>query len=146
MSGMAGQPIVRDMHEPLEGIAGADDLLGRPFPLPAAPLPLARWVDVVRVAERGVEVCWSLDDSRPGTPGRLALYAGIDPPSEHELAGAQRAPEVDGIAVRTAPLPEADASLRPVTELSWQRDGLHLRLTGQGSWSADALLAVARSV
>jgi hypothetical protein len=146
MSGMAGQPIVRKMHEPLEGIAAADALLGRSFPLPAAPLPLARWIDVVRVAERGVEVAWSLDDTRPDSPGRLALYAGLDPPPEHELAGAQSARDVEGIALRTAPLPEADASLRPVTELSWQRDGLHLRLTGQGSWSTDALLAVARSV
>ena len=54
------------MHEPLEGIADADALLERPFPLPAAPLPLARWVEVVRVAERGAEVIWSLDDTRPG--------------------------------------------------------------------------------
>ena len=59
------------MHEPLEGIADADAVLGRPFPLPSAALPLARWVDVVQVAERGVEVAWNLDDTRPGTPGRL---------------------------------------------------------------------------
>ena len=44
------------MHEPLEGIAAADALLGRAFPLPTAPLPLARWVDVVQVGEHGVEV------------------------------------------------------------------------------------------
>jgi hypothetical protein len=44
-------------------------------------------------------------------------------------------------AVRTAALPEAQASLRPVTELRWQRDGLHLRLTAQGPWETDALLA-----
>jgi hypothetical protein len=61
------------MHEPLEGIAEADAVLGRPFPLPSAALPLARWVDVVQVAERGVEVAWNLDDTRPGAPGRLAL-------------------------------------------------------------------------
>jgi hypothetical protein len=142
---MAAHGIYRPMHEPLEGIAAADALLGRPFPLPAAALPLARWVDVVQVAERGVEVAWSLDDSRAGAPGRLALYAGSEPPPAHELEGATER-EVEGIVVRTAPLPEAQDSLQPVTELSWQRDGLHLRLTGQGPWSTEALLALARSV
>ena len=48
--------------------------------------------------------------------------------------------------MRTAALPEAQASLRPVTELRWQRDGLHLRLTAQGPWKTDALLDLARSV
>jgi hypothetical protein len=134
------------MHEPLEGIAAADALLGRPFPLPALALPLARWVDVVRIAERGVEVAWSLDDSRPGAPGRVALYAGADPPPAHELVGADGPHDVEGIAVRTAPLPEAQASLQPVTELCWQHDDLHLRLTGQGPWTTEALLALARSV
>jgi hypothetical protein len=131
------------MLEPLDGIADADALLGRPFPLPSGPLPLARWVDVARVSERGVEVAWNLDDTRPGTPGRLALYAGAEPPPARELtdAGADA-----GIAIRTAPLAEAQPSLRPVTELSWQRDGLHLRLTAQGPWALDALLAVARSL
>jgi hypothetical protein len=134
------------MHEALEGIAAADALLGRPFPLPALALPLARWVDVVRIADRGVEVAWSLDDSRPGAPGRVALYAGADPPPAHELVGADGPNEVEGIAVRKAPLAEAQASLQPVTELCWQRDGLHLRLTGQGPWTTEALLALARSV
>jgi hypothetical protein len=143
---MAGQPIVREMHEPLEGIAAADALLGRPFPLPAAPLPLARWVDVVQVAERGVEVAWNLDDTRAGSPARLALYAGLEAPPERELPGAEDAPDEDAIAVRTAALPEAQPSLRPVTELRWERDGLHLRLTAQGPWETDALLALARSV
>jgi hypothetical protein len=143
---MAGHGIYRPMNEPLDGIAAADALLGRPFPLPAAALPLARWVDVVQVAERGVEVSWSLDDSRPGAPGRLALYAGLEPPAPHELPAAAEASDVDGIVVRTAPLPEAQASLQPVTELSWERDGLHLRLTAQGPWDLDALLALARSV
>jgi hypothetical protein len=146
VSGIAGHGIYRSMDEPLDGIAAADALLGRPFPLPALALPLARWVDVVRIAERGVEVAWSLDDSRPGAPGRVALYAGTDAPPAHELAGADGPRDVDGIAVRTAPLPEAQPSLRPVTELCWQRDGLHLRLTGQGPWTIEALLALARSV
>jgi hypothetical protein len=143
---MAGEGIYRPMHEPLEGIAAADALLGRPFPLPAVTLPLARWVDVLRIAERGVEVAWSLDDSRDRAPGRLALYAGVDPPPEHALDAAGAPRDLDGIAVRTAPLPEAEPSLRPVTELSWERDGLHLRLTGQGPWTTEALLAIARSV
>ena len=134
------------MHEPLEGIADADAILGRPFPLPSAPLPLARWVDVVQVAERGVEVAWNLDDTRAGAPGRLALYAGLEPPPQRELPGAGEARAVGAVAVRTAALGEAQASLRPVTELRWERDGLHLRLTAQGPWATEALLALARSV
>ena len=134
------------MHEPLEGIAAADALLGRPFPLPSAPLPLARWVDVVQVAEHGVEVAWNLDDTREQAPGRLALYAGLQAPPQRDLPGAGDVREEGAIAVRTAALPEAQASLRPVTELRWERDGLHLRLTAQGPWETDALLALARSV
>jgi hypothetical protein len=134
------------MHEPLEGIAEADAVLGRPFPLPSAALPLARWVDVAQLAEHGVEVAWNLDDTRPGAPGRLALYAGPEPAPEHDLPDARAAEGEDGIAVRTAALPEAQPSLRPVTELRWERNGLHLRLTAQGPWAIDALLALARSV
>ena len=78
------------MHEPLEGIADADAVLGRPFPLPSAALPLARWVDVVQVAEHGVEVAWNLDDTRAGAPGRLALYAGLAPAPDRDLPDAQR--------------------------------------------------------
>lgn len=134
------------MHEPLEGIAQADELLGRPFPLPGAPLPLCRWVDVVQVAPRGVEVAWSLDDTRPGSPGRVALYAGLESPPARELPGATEASDHDGVSVRTAPLAEAQESLRPVTELAWRRDGLELRLTAQGPWALEALLALAASV
>jgi hypothetical protein len=134
------------VHEPLEGIAQADELLGRPFPLPGAPLPLCRWVDVVQVGPRGVEVAWSLDDTRPGTPGRIALYAGLEPPPARELPGGVDGGDRDGVAVRTAPLPEAQESLRPVTELSWRRDDLELRLTAQGPWELEALLALAASV
>jgi hypothetical protein len=134
------------MREPLEGIAAADALLGRPFPLPSLPVPLPRWVDVVQTAERGVEVAWNLDDTREGAPGRLALYAGTEPPEDRDLPESSAVTERAGIAVRTAPLPEADASLRPVTELTWQHDGLHLRLTAQGPWPLDALLALADSI
>jgi hypothetical protein len=134
------------MHEPLEGIAEADAVLGRPFPLPSAALPLARWVDVAQLAEHGVEVAWNLDDTRPEAPGRLALYAGLDPAPEHDLPDVQEVRSGEGIAVRTAALPEAQPSLRPVTELRWEHDGLHLRLTAQGPWELDALLALARSV
>jgi hypothetical protein len=134
------------VHEPLDGIAAADAVLGRPFPLPSAPVPLARWVDVVQVAERGVEVGWNLDDTRPGSPGRLALYAGLGPPPDRDLPEATTTDDHGGIAVRTAPLAEAEPSLRPVTELTWEREGLHLRLTAQGAWELDALLGLARSI
>jgi hypothetical protein len=134
------------MHEPLEGIADADAVLGRPFPLPSAALPLARWVDVVQVGEHGVEVAWNLDDTRTGAPGRLAIYAGLGPPPDRKLPDARESGGQNGIAVRTAALDEAQPSLRPVTELTWERDGLHLRLTAQGPWELEALLVVARSV
>jgi hypothetical protein len=134
------------MREPLDGIAAADEVLGRPFPLPSVPVPLDRWVDVIQVADHGVEVAWNLDDTRPNTPGRLALYAGTEPPPDRELAEASAETQRDGIAIRTAPLPEAEPSLRPVTQLRWERDGLHLRLTGQGPWELDTLLALAMSI
>jgi hypothetical protein len=121
-------------------------VLGRPFPLPSVPVPLCRWVDVVQTADHGVEVAWNLDDTRDGSPGRLALYAGTEPPPDRELPEASAATQRDGVAIRTAPLPEAEPSLRPVTELRWKHDGLHLRLTGQGPWELDALLALARSL
>lgn len=134
------------MREPLDGIAAADAILQRPFPLPSAPIPLCRWVDVIQVAPHGVEVAWNLDDTRASTPGRLALYAGIDAPPDRDLAEASEATHHDDIAIRTAPLEEAEPSLRPVTELTWQHQGLHLRLTAQGPWELDALLALARSI
>ena len=118
------------MHEPLDGIAAADEVLGRPFPLPSVRVPLDRWVDVIQVAERGVEVAWNLDE----------------PPPDRDLPNVGATTQRDGIAIRTAPLAEAEPSLRPVTELRWGRDGLHLRLTGQGPWDLEALLALARSI
>jgi hypothetical protein len=48
--------------------------------------------------------------------------------------------------VRGAPLEEAGPSLRPVTELRWEHDGLPLRLTGQGPWGLDELIELAASV
>jgi hypothetical protein len=134
------------VHDPLDGIADADAILQRRFPLPSVPIPLCRWVDVVQVARQGVEVAWNLDDTRDGSPGRLALYAGTEPPPDRELPEASATTHEGGIAIRTAPLPEAEPSLRPVTELTWHHDGLHLRLTGQGAWELDALLALARSI
>jgi hypothetical protein len=136
----------RDMREPLDGIGAADALLGRPFPLPSVPVPLCRWVDVIQVAPDGVEVAWNLDDTRADSPARLALYAGTDPPPDRELPEASAPTQREGIAIRTAPLSEAEPSLRPVTELTWQHDGLHLRLTAQGPWELDALLALADSI
>jgi hypothetical protein len=133
--------------EPLEGIAQADAHLGRPFPLPQVALPLARWVEVTAVGPQAVEVAWNLDDTRAGRPGRVSLYAGSAPPPERELAGATPPePVADGVVHRQAPLPEAQPSLRPVHELCWQHDGLHLRLTAQGPWAVGALVAIAQSV
>ena len=129
--------------EPWSGIADADAHLGRPFPLPRAALPLARWVEV-RPSGPGVEVEWNLDDTRSGAPGRLALFAGPAPPDERAW---DVAPErVDGVDVRTLTLDEAEPSLKPAHELRWERDGLHLRLTAQGPWGRDDLLAIAGSV
>jgi len=133
--------------EPLEGIAQADAHLGRPVPLPSTPLPLARWVDVLAIGPEAVEVAWSLDDSREGAPGRLALFAGTGPPPARELTGATEAREVaPGIAHRAAPLAEAQPSLRPVQELRWERGGVHLRLTAQGPWDLAELLRIAQGV
>lgn len=131
----------------LAGIAEADAHLGRPMPLPRVVLPLPRWVEVCAVAPHAIEISWNLDDSRAGHPGRVALYAGADPPPAHELNGATAPATVaDGILHREAPLTEAQPSLRPVHELCWQRDGLHLRLTAQGPWDLSALLAIVASV
>lgn len=131
--------------EALEGIAAADALLGRPFPLPALPLPLVRWVEVRRVGA-GAEVEWNLDDSRAGAPGRLALFAGTAAPPEQLGAGAEHTTTADGWAVARAPLTEAQPSLRPVVQVGWIRAGLHLRLTAQGPWALADVLGLARSV
>ncbi|HEX8205914.1 MAG TPA: hypothetical protein VF587_07645 [Solirubrobacteraceae bacterium] len=129
--------------EPWSGIADADAHLGRAFPLPKAAVPLARWVEV-RPSGVGAEVEWNLDDTRAGTPGRLALYAGAEPPPERAWdVEAERAGDVE---LRTLALAEAEPSLRPAHELRWQRDGLHLRLTAQGPWARRDLLEIAASV
>jgi hypothetical protein len=133
--------------EQLEGIADADAHLGRPMPLPQVVLPLPRWVEVCAIGPQAVEISWNLDDSRADQPGRLALYAGAEPPPAHELIAATvPAAVADGVLHREAPLTEAQPSLRPVHELCWERDGLHLRLTAQGPWAIDALLSIVASV
>jgi hypothetical protein len=130
-------------REPLAGIGAADTHLGRRVPLPAASLPLARWVEVVTAGPRAVQVEWNLDDTRAGAPGRIALYAGHEPPADRGLP----APSTVGrFAYRHAPLEEAEAELRPVQELAWEHDGLYLRLTGQGPWELDELVAIADSI
>jgi hypothetical protein len=104
-------------------------------------------VDVLAVGPEAVEVAWSLDDSRDGAPGRLALYAGTSPPVPRELVGATEPAQVAaGMTHREAPLAEAQPSLRPVQELHWQREGLHLRLTAQGPWAVDQLVRIAQGV
>src|SRR5690349_12813525 len=129
--------------EPLEGIAAADAHLGRPVPLPAVALPLARWVEVTATGPAALEVEWNLDDTRGG-PGRLALHVSAAPaPTQLPDAG----PRPVGVYVlREAALEEAQESLRPVRELTWEADGLHLRLTGQGPWDEAQLLTIAASV
>jgi hypothetical protein len=129
-------------REPLEGIAAADERLGRPMPLPSLPLPLVRWVEVVATEADGVEVEWNLDDTRGG-PGRLALWAG---PSEPPGRGLPEPRELDGYAHRFSPLDEAEPSLRPVHELLWRSGDLWLRLTAQGPWELDELRRVAASI
>jgi hypothetical protein len=130
-------------REPLEGLGAADAHLGRAVPLPAAPLPIARWVEVVTAGPDAVQVEWNLDASRAGAPGRLTLYAGRVAPAERGLP----APSAVGrYAYRQAPLDEAEPELRPVQELAWEHDGLYLRLTGQGPWERDELVALADSV
>jgi hypothetical protein len=134
--------------EPWSGIADADAFLGRAVPLPTVALPLVRWVEIRPVGADGVEVEWNLDDTRPGSPGRLALYAGRSGPEER----AWDVP-VEQVAVgeataehRVLPLDEAEPPLKPAHELRWDADGLHLRLTAQGPWDAADLLAIAASV
>ncbi|HEX8156573.1 MAG TPA: hypothetical protein VF526_04210 [Solirubrobacteraceae bacterium] len=128
---------------PLAGIQAADEHLGCPVPLPSAPLPLARWVEVVAVGSGAVQVEWNLDDTRPRAPGRLTLCVSHDTPPER---GLPEPTSLGRYAYRTAPLTQAESALRPVQELAWQRAGLHLRLTGQGPWELGELVALADSV
>jgi len=129
-------------REPLEGIGAADAHLGRSVPLPRLALPLVRWVEVVASGAGAVQVEWNLDATRAGAPGRLTLYAGLRPPPERGLP--EPAPH-GRFAHRYAPLEQAEAELRPVHELAWEQDGLHLRLTGQGPWTIEQLVALADS-
>ncbi|MCW2958308.1 MAG: hypothetical protein JWP18_1111, partial [Solirubrobacterales bacterium] len=87
------------------GIAEADAHLGTPFPLPQQALPLARWVQV-RTVGAGAEIEWNLDDSRAGTPGRLALYAGPVPAPAQLPPGAEATQTDAGWLVVRAPLAE----------------------------------------
>jgi hypothetical protein len=128
---------------PLAGIQAADEHLGCAVPLPSAPLPLARWVEVVAVGSGAVQVEWNLDDTRRSSPGRLTLYVSHQTPPERGLPDPT---PLGAYGYRTAPLTEAEPGLRPVHELAWERDGLHLRLTGQGPWELDELVALADSV
>lgn len=133
--------------EPLENLAAADRVLGRGFPLPSRALPLARWVEVRRIGEAGAEVAWNLDDSRPGSPGRLALFAGhAQAPEQLRGHGVEVTTATNGMTVRRSALEEAEPALRPVVEITWRRAGLHLRLTAQGPWQLADVVALAESV
>lgn len=134
--------------EPWSGIADADAHLGRPVPLPALPLPLARWVEVHPAGARAVEVEWNLDDTRAGSPGRLALYAGEGPPDERPWDVPVERLELGATEAehRVLALEEAEPPLRPAHELRWRAGGLHLRLTAQGPWEVEDLRAIAASV
>ncbi len=134
--------------EPFGGIAAADAHLGRRVPLPSVPLPLTRWVEVRPAGERGVEVEWNLDDTRGGTPGRLALYVGADPPPDRDWPVPGDPVDVAGTPAehRVVPLDEAQPSLRPAHELRWRHGDLHARLTAQGPWALEDLLEIAASL
>ena len=134
--------------EPWSGIADADAHLGRPVPLPTVGLPLARWVEVHAAGARAVEVEWNLDDTRPGSVGRLALYAGEGPPEERAWDAAASPVDVGGAQAehRVVPLDEAEPALKPAHELRWRLGGLHLRLTAQGPWRLEDLVAIGASV
>lgn len=130
------------------GIADADAHLGQRVPLPTAPLPLVRWVDVQPAGARAVEVEWNLDDTRAGARGRLALYVGHGPPAERAWDVAATSVEVAGVPGRhrALELAEAEPPLRPAHELRWRADRLELRLTAQGPWDLEELLAIAASI
>lgn len=137
----------------LEGIAAADAHLGRPVPLPRAAVGLVRWTTVRAVSPDGVEIEFNLDDSRAGAPGRLALYVGFAPAPDRDWPASEHDPDpldvLVGSAVarlREAPLLEAQPSLRPAAELTWESAGLHLRLTAQGPWERSRLVEIAASV
>lgn len=136
-------------RQPLEGIAAADSHLGRPVPLPAAALPLARWVEVHADGAGAVDIEFNLDDTREGAPGRLALYVSTGaPPAQFPPDTPAESMVLSGLELthRSVELAEAQPSLRPVHELAWSGDGLHFRLTGQGPWRMEDLLAIAASV
>jgi hypothetical protein len=132
--------------EQLDNLAEADALLGRVFPLPAKPLPLTRWVELRRVGEDSAEIAWNLDDSRPGSPGRLALFVGHSKPPEQLAEADMQIKASNGMVVRRAALDQAEPSLKPVVEIIWRRYGLDMRLTAQGPWDIAEVVALADSV
>ncbi len=141
-----------DGADVLDGLAAADARIGGRFPVPDAALPVPRWVAVRALGPRGAQVEWNLDDSRAGAPGRLALYAGREAPPPQMAADAPGTVATSlslagrDVSVVRVPFEEAQPSLRPVVELSWAQSGLHLRLTAQGPWALEDVLAIAASV
>src|SRR3954453_5418480 len=92
----------RPMHQPLEGIAAADALLGRPFPLPQTALPLARWVEVTEVGA-GAGVAGPRPAPPRAPPGGGPLPAAREPPPPRELPDSGAVEERAGVAWRRAP-------------------------------------------
>ena len=79
------------------------------------------------------------------------LHAGRSAPEPQlptDQGGAPETRVVDGrhVTLRSDPLEKAQPSLRPVRELCWQAEGLHLRLTAQGPWRLDDLLTIVASI
>ena len=95
---------------------------------------------------------------RRGRPGTSTTRAPTSPAASRCTPAPSRRPTreltdatapaavADGVPTARRRSSEAQPSLRPVHELRWQRDGLHLRLTAQGPWAVRALVAIAQSV
>ena len=83
-------------------------------------------------------------------PGGLALYAGRRAAAANATwperrTAVRRARRRAPGRWREAPLSRRSPSLRPVQELAWHADGLHLRLTAQGPWADASALAGSRT-
>ena len=136
----------RTVDEPLEGIAQADALLGQPFPLPAVALPLCRWVDVAGAGERGAEVSWNLDDTRPGHARARRVVRGQRAArrTRSRVRHRRRRPRRHRRPLGAARRGAGVAASRDRADLGGTRAASAPH--GPGPWSLRALLAMAASV